>query len=412
MDFFSLLRSVAIVSSVVSGLTLLISFLFSLWMMPADFGEYTYWYSVYLISINLIQFGSVGAASIYRYQVGADQYKAIISCSLFSILPIMLLSVILGMYGINNLFGFFDNQILYFAPLSAFFYIPTLLLLTIYRVEQNISSYFLLYVALSLSLFVTQFVCFFITKDYLLVILSFVMMQFFFSLYALFYLYRVLGIHPGLLISANGGRLLIEQFSYGFPLVLSSVGMSVLSMGDKLYLKDFISAQNYGEYAKAALLGALVLFLVNNFAMAWGGFLTKKICDSSNVEVGDFFMRGQAYVVPIFIVGAVVISLGLLGVHRVFYGRSDGVIKLSIAALVISYLLYGASKFYIGFMLVYKKNVEVLKGTLIGLCIFIFVCISPWTISMLKAPVALMLGFLSQLAYVCVYTNLKLRGEF
>ncbi|MDK2776153.1 MAG: oligosaccharide flippase family protein [Pseudomonadota bacterium] len=414
MNFFQLLRSVAVVSVVTSGLTLATSFIFSLRMNKEGFGEYTYWYSIYLILLNLVQFGAVAAANVYRFQDNYFEYKLLMARTLFIVMPVMLLmvyTVFIVLDNVANVSRF--SGLLYLAPVAAYFYINTLVLLSIYRIEQDVSSYAMMFISLAFVLFGVQVVVFYIYKSHYVVIPGFVFIQFIFYLYSLYVLKRRMGISLGLILNNRFDlSAVLDRLLYGYPLVLSSVSMSLLSMADRVYLKDKISTEDYGIYATITVVTSLMLFAVNNFAMAWGGYLIKRASGLNGGEIVVMFRRGQRFIWPIFFIGILVVVPILLGVHKLLYGDVGADFTIALILVSSGYLVYGLSKYYVGYMMAYKKNKDVLKATILGvsgMLLWFYVGILN---EVVNASMALLLGFLIQFIYVYFFVNLKLSKEF
>ena len=410
MGFFHILKSVALVSIVTSALNLGVSFIFSFIMSKEDYGVYTYWLSLYFIFLNLIPFGVIGALTVNRLKLNEAEYGDLLLISLLVVMPMVLLFTLLFIYIKSTLFEN-DLNIEYFAPISAYFYAICLILLSILRIDQDFKPYsiiFIMVVSFSSLIQVTSYLFF---QNIQYVIYSFSIAMFISAMCCLlilskFFIFNFSSFNFKMLKSILPG-----QFKYGTPLVLGSVGMSFMVVGDKIIVKNLVDEYTVGLYATTALVCSTVLFLVNNFAAAWGGFLIKKLSVENTISSYIFFKKSQ----KILFLSLLPMSFIIIGIQYLFYTTlysvEDLIYVLVLVNLSLGYCIYGASKFFVGYMMFFKYNTDILKGTVIGLVGLIISSYYLQFDAVINISLGVLIGFICQLTYFVYFVNKKIYGE-
>lgn len=355
MNFISILGSTTGLGLIVSLLLLGTNFVFSYLMTSQDYGLYTYFNSLYLILLNIVPFGSAMAVVAYRFKVPHKEYSKVISAALLGLMPVIL--IILSLI----IFFFVDNKYLYLTVLlSAYFYSILIVLTSYYRVGQLFFKLAKLFIV-SVLMFVTVQV---ISYTFVRTVESVFLGGTFILAVVCLYCFRVLFRKKILTLEFLSLSAIYERFVYGIPVVLSSALMSLLVVGDKILLKQFLDPIILGKYAKLSLVASLLLFVVNIFAAAWGGYLAKLVPEIEKSEYESFFRKAEVWVLRILFLFPIVSTIQYF-VYTLLYDESgfDAVIFL----LSFTYYMYGISKFYIGFLNIEHLNKYVASGLVLGI---------------------------------------------
>jgi len=352
MSFISILGSTTGLGLVVSLLLLGTNFVFSYIMPSQDYGLYTYYNSLYLILLNVISFGSAMAVVAYRFKVPSKEYSRIVSAAIIGLMPILL--IILSL----SIFLFAEKKFIYFSILfSAYFYSILIVLTNYYRVGQYFIKLAKLFVFSVFMFVAVQILSYFFLRTVESVFMG---GAFILGLICL-YCFRVLFRKKILSINFLTLPAIYERFIYGIPVVVSSGLMSLLVVGDKILLKQFLDPITLGQYSKLSLIAGLLLFVVNVFAAAWGGYLAKLVPSMKNGEYKSFFVKSEVWVFRICLLFPIV-SITQFFLYKLLYDGSE--FDIVIFLLSFAYYMYGLSKFYVGFLNVEHLNKYVARGFL------------------------------------------------
>lgn len=404
MGFFHILRSVALVSGIVGSINLAVSFSFSFLMEKTDYGIYTYWLSIYLLFVNLIPFGAVAAATLFRFNVSWESYRRTLYSSLIFILPVMLL-ISISLFYIKSQVLRVDIGIEIWAPISACFYGYCLILLAIYRVEQKFTNYAKFFISIVSLISMLQLLAYTIFKDVSFVIYGYVAGAFFAGIVALVTLVRMLEFE--VIDFKKSFKNTYSSILYGLPIVLGSVMMSFMVVGDKIIIKEYITAHQMGMYSSVSIVCSTTLFLVNNLAAAWSGFLSKKLANIDMLNSKLFFHSCQIKILPLSLLISISISLFLSFLCFFLYNISDFTYIYSAFLLSMGYCAYAVSKFYVGFLMFYNFNTYVLKSSFFGVLALFAVSNIKLGDPILRVALAVLLSFIAQLLYLFLITNRK-----
>ncbi len=410
MNFLKILRSVALVSGVTGFLNIGVSIAFSFFMTSEQYGLYTYWLSIYLILLNLIPFGAVAAATVFRFNTNLREYKAMLITSVFLIMPCTVLLVIAFMY-IKCLYFSPFFTVGYLAPISAFFYSIVMILVSILRVEQRFKVYSNLFIGFVVLVSIFQVCAYYAYHTFEAVIYSHTIGTFIVGTSSLIILIRIFKIKLSLKLyikSINNIRGLIR---YGYPVVLGSVLMSFMVVGDKIILKGLVSDKVMGIYSSVVVVCSTTLFLVNNFASAWGGYLVKKLPELKPYDSKAFFLRTQRLVLPLFfIMTSIIITTQSLLYVSVYDFKNDSYLY-TLIKVTLGYCIYGVSKYYVGFMMYYRNNKEVFTATVLGITVMILYSSFGVASPVDNVSLSVLFGFSFQLLYLVLFVNKRMYGE-
>jgi hypothetical protein len=166
-----------------------------------------------------------------------------------------------------------------------------------------------------------------------------------------------------------------------------------------------------GIYSSVAVVCSTALFLVNNFASAWGGYLIKQLSNLEKLESKVIFKRTQVKIIPIFIVLSLLTVNAQVVLYAVLYGFKEDRYLYALVNISLGYCIYGASKYYIGFMMYYRKNFDILKGTMLGICGLLVVSNIGIGDPVIRVSIAVVIAFSLQLLYLALFVNKNIYGE-
>ncbi|ALQ09300.1 hypothetical protein D172_015285 [Pseudoalteromonas sp. Bsw20308] len=410
MNFLKILRSVALVSGVTGLLNLGVSIAFSFFMTSEQYGLYTYWLSIYLILLNLIPFGAVAAATVFRFNTNLREYKAMLTTSVFLIMPCIMMMVLAFMY-IKSLLFTPLFTLGYLAPISAFFYSIVMILVSILRVEQRFKVYSNLFIGFVVLVSILQVCAYYTYNSLEAVIYSHTIGTLIVGTSSLIILIRTFNIKLSLKLYIKSMNNIRELIRYGYPVVFGSVLMSFMVVGDKIILKELVSDKEMGIYSSIVVVCSTTLFLVNNFASAWGGYLVKKLPELKHYDSRAFFLSTQRRVLPVFfILTSIIISTQFLLYLSVYGFMSDSYLY-TLIKVSLGYCIYGVSKYYVGFMMYYRNNKEVFTATALGITVMVL-CSSFGVASPVdNVSLSVLFGFSFQLLYLVLFVNKRMYGE-
>jgi O-antigen/teichoic acid export membrane protein len=379
-------------------------------MSKEEYGLYTYWLSIYLILLNLIPFGTVAASSVFRFNLKPEQYRNILFTSLFIIIPVVFMGV-LSFFYVKSLIYSSSFLIDFTAAIAALFYGVSLILLSIFRVDQKFKVYSILFISYVSLVSLFQVVAYLVFESFESVIYGFTLGMIMSGIISLFMLMRIFKIELSINAMQSSITTLPKLVRYGFPLVLGSVSMSVMVVGDKIIMKNLITDYDMGIYSSVAVVCSTALFLVNNFASAWGGYLIKQLSNLEKLESKVIFKRTQVKIIPIFIVLSLLTVNAQVVLYAVLYGFKEDRYLYALVSISLGYCIYGASKYYIGFMMYYRKNFDILKGTMLGICGLLVVSNIGIGDPVIRVSIAVVIAFSLQLLYLALFVNKNIYGE-
>jgi O-antigen/teichoic acid export membrane protein len=187
--------------------------------------------------------------------------------------------------------------------------------------------------------------------------------------------------------------------------VASTVIMSFLVVGDKLLLGFFVSKTELAKYSIAALVASTTLFLVNNFASAWGSFLFKKLPNLNGVDFKIYYfttMRKLVICIPIMLVAY---SFQYF-LYMFFFEQKYPKLSVEIFILTASYSLLGVSKFFMGFLNYFGRNELILYTALFSTVFMVLFSVFIFELSALSMAVSVFVSmFVLCIVISCLTTR-------
>lgn len=365
MNFKSIFKVIIGVSVITAGANLFAGILLSKLMSPGEYGLYAYWQSVVALLSNIIPYGTVAIVSVFRYSGSFNLFREKLSYGILIIMPFTAALFILGAILTNELGFEISLSIVCISVVLVYFNVHFIIYTSLLRAEHLLNKYAVLMISGSVLLVVSQIVSWIIFKNVKSIFVTLIFVN---GAIAVFSMLKI--IERKMLFDFNFRSICFSKIkwnlSYGFPIVVSSVAMSFLTIGDKILYKNYSSSEDFGEYAKFTLIAGAAMFIVNNFAAAWGTFLSKNLSGMNASEARELFKSGSKHLYlggvmcVIFLTPCIVIFFGII------YGWKPLYYVIPLFYLTTGYVLYGMSKFYIGFLMYYKKNYGILYATLIA----------------------------------------------
>lgn len=404
MGFAELFKKTAFVSIFTSLIILGTNFFLSLIMMKSDYGLYSYYYSIWMILLSVIPYGTTMAVVVFMHKETANDFISIVNNGVYRLIPLVFLFSSLLLFSFHTtLFHHQKNITLFSILILTLGGSLILVTITYYRARQDMLKYAKLFLGYTIFSSICTIVSYIITRsiNQTFFILSITTLILSFS-----YIYQLKKDMKVSLFHSNSRFNLSWSLKYGSPVVLSSATMSFALLGDKIILGSFVDGASLAAYSVAALLSSTILFIVNNFASAWGGFLAKNIPSISNESAySDYSKQIKKRLILIFFSIVGIISFQLI-VYYLIYIRSYPDMQYVIINLTFAYAVLGLSKYYIGYMNYFQKNQAVFFSSLFGVCVaflsfyFLFEEYGYKIMSL-----SILLGMISQLFFCLKFTN-------
>ncbi|WP_348709018.1 hypothetical protein [uncultured Pseudoalteromonas sp.] len=403
MNFITILGKTSIISIFSSCITYFSYFYLAANAFNDDFGSFTYLQSLMLLLINIMPFGSTMAVVVFRFNIEEYSYFQLINERIIILMPVVFIFVsfvaaLLSNYKIINV----EFKLFLCVVFICFSNSVSLVVMGYYRVSQKFMKYgvlFLVYTIVNSLFFVFNYFNFESLNEafYCNALLSFS--------FSLFCYYSMTRETCKVAVSNGVFNRFVVSAKYGLPIVLSSLTMSFLVVGDKIILGG-IAPEMLKSYGVAALISSTTLFLVNNFASSWGAFLVKK-CSTENNKV-LFYYKSNIPKLFLIIPIALIAFLAQYFIYIFFYADENPNIFPIVIILTSAYLVFGLSKFFMGYMNFFKKNVAVFLSSIIGVFGVFFVAFQ--MDGMQGMALSILLGMILQLLFCIFYTNKLLKG--
>lgn len=410
MGFASIFKSVALVSGVTGLLNLAVSFIFSFLMTKGEYGNYTYWLSIYLLFLNFLPFGGVAAVTVFRFSISSKRYNRILYSLLFFILPLSLIIAMSGLY-IKSLVYSSNSQMELLAVVSAFFYSYCLILLAILRVEQEFKGYSVFFICCVGLLSFSQLGFYLFFRSFESAIYGHTLAMAIFGCSAKAILSKKFNFKLEIRHYVSAFRKIAYLAKYGMPIVLGSVLMSFMVVGDKIMIKTAISEHEMGVYSSIAVVCSTTLFLVNNFAAAWSGYLSKNLVNMNHIDSQIFFLKYQKKIFPISVVLSVLTIAGQTALYSLLYGFENIKYLFVVIFLSLGYCVYGISKFYVGFLMFYRFNDRILKATSASVLFLMMIFSLEFGEPVIRYAIGVFMAFLLQLLFLVYFVNNLMRSK-
>ena len=385
-------------------LNLSVSFIFSFLMTKEEYGNYTYWLSIYLLFLNFLPFGGVAAVTVFRFSISSKRYNRVLYSLLFFILPLSLVIAILALY-VKSLIYSPNSQMELLAVISAFFYSYCLILLAILRVEQEFKGYSMFFICCIGFLSFSQLGFYLFFESFKSAIYGHTLAMAIFGCFAKVILSKKFNFKLEIHHYVLAFRKITYLVKYGMPIVLGSVMMSFMVVGDKIMIKAAISEHEMGVYSSIAVVCSTTLFLVNNFAAAWSGYLSKNLANKSSIDSKIFFLKYQKKIFPVSVVLSILTICVQTALYSLLYGFGSIKYLYVVIFLSLGYCVYGVSKFYVGFLMFYRFNDRILKATAASVLFLIMIFSLEFGEPVIRYAVGVFMAFFLQLLFLIYFVN-------
>lgn len=359
MNFFQLLLKLSSVSVLTSVIFLVTSMILGRIMEPQHFGEYSFLQSILMILVNVSSLSASLAISVFMYRSPINKLNRILNNTFFTVLPIFFFSCLIVILIISfNQGGL--NFTYFWVLINVVMMSLCLIGIDYLRMKQDIRTYSFLFLVYSIS------IAFFSLLGYLLGhnVVYIYMASAFALIFPLFYTFKIISYTFTLDFNFQKKiKTYLWSLKYGIPVVSSTVVMSFLVVGDKIILGNFLSKTDLAEYSIAALIASTSLFIVNNFASAWGAFLFKKIPNLERLELREYYFKTMKWLV-LGIPSMLILCLAQQLLYFLFFFDKYPGLNSTIFALTASYCLLGISKYFMGYLNYFNRNVLIFYSAL------------------------------------------------
>jgi O-antigen/teichoic acid export membrane protein len=405
MSFFQILIRLSSVSVVTSALTLLSLLALAKIMEPADFGKYSYFQSASMILLNVAAFGSSLALAVFLYKGQRSKLDRIVSNVLFMLLPMF---VLISLFLLCLYFVFFANDFDLISVLVVFnVLLMAICLLGIdyLRACQRIKLYslfFLGYTSCTTLIAILGYVIgnsvlsIYCTVFFALLIPSFFTVKMFLSEFNVNFSYK------------RKFKVFSWSIKYGFPVITSTAVMSFLVIGDKIILGMGVSSEELAYYSVATLLSSTTLFLVNNFAGAWCSYLFKFIpskVESHGKEGVELHYNSLKKNLLLVIPASFFIYIFQYIIYMLMFKDKYPDLEISIYILTLGYCIFGASKYFMGYLNYFGRNIIILYTALAGCLLMFFLVVFAFNYSIVGTAISVALSLVVQLAMIWWLTD-------
>ena len=400
MKFSNLLMKLSSVSILTSILTLLTSFILAKVMQVEDFGEYSFYQSILMLLINIVPFGTPLAIAVFVNTGTNKKVSKILDNTLFILIP----SAFGTMVAMLVLYSAFTERlelVYLIIIINSVFMSINILFISYLRTTQQVKRYaihFFIYTCCITIAGLVGYVFYSQVITFYLAILLFLLIPTFISIKHLHTDFKI-----GSYIR-NKKVFFTWSIKYVTPIVASTSVMSFLVVGDKIILGFLASNSVVASYAIAALLASTSLFVVNNFAAAWSSYLFKKLSKLSSKEIYSYY--GKQKYKPLFALPLLFISyLPQLFAYKIFFASRYPKLELTILLLNTAYTLLGISKYFMGYLNYFGKNVFIFYSAIVACFTLIITSKYTYSIELYGLSISVLLAFATLLLLIVYFTN-------
>lgn len=405
MSFLQLLIKLSSVSVFTSAIVLVTSMILGKIMEPQHFGEYSFLQSILMILVNVSSMAASLAISVFMYRSPQNKLNRILNNTLFTVLPIFLLVgflviVLIGVYTSNF------NGTLFLLLINVVMMSVCLLGIDYLRMKQNIRLYSILFLGYTSSIALFSVMGYLIGKSVFYIYLASALAL---TLPLCYTLHIFLGSFSIQFNFKKKLKTYIWSLKYGTPVVCSTVAMSFLVIGDKIILGSFVSKAELAQYSIAALLSSTTLFLVNNFASAWSSYLFKnipKLTEHGRRDIKPYYNNLKFRLFAVIPVSFIIYPFQYL-IYFLFFSKSYPDLGLAMYALTLGYCIFGASKYFMGFLNYFSRNIIILYTALGGSLLMALLTVFVFDFSILGTAFAVLLAFLFQFLVIWQLTDIE-----
>lgn len=331
---------------------------------PEDFGLADLFRTISMILTPILGFSAVQSIGRLYFELDEGKFKVLVSSiQIFQLLmAVIALIVVVAMKSMfeNTTFTLLVSSILYFF-LNQF----TESLLTIFRVKQK-------------------------AKKYMVIRVTNIVLELGF----LFMLYRFLGeldwtsrVYPSVIATAimaivsavvfwrDGYRvcfsrkMLVTSLTYSAPLVIHMLSGYMLNVGDRFFIKYYLTVEDLGNYAAAYQVGMAVNFFFTSFNLAWTPAYFKWMKEKKYGEIKR--IKKVVYGSLLFI--GIVISLLWTFTEKYFLHHINYEISTEVVVVILlANILLSLYKFEANSLLYNKKTKKLSSITFISALVSVF----------------------------------------
>jgi O-antigen/teichoic acid export membrane protein len=402
MNFLQLLKRLTGVSVVTSVITLAASLWLAKIMIAEDFGMFSYYQSLLMIFVNIIPFGSGLAVVIYLFSASGKKYSKIISNSLFFLMP---LSTVCSFLGLTLFSCTMDNpldwQIISLLILNALFMSICLTGIHFIRTKQAMKRYSIYFGLYTLAVSLGGIIGYSLFESIKLLYLTTLSALVILSIFTLYFLHKECHLS---LSYPNKSKTFFRSVKYGLPVVLNSTVMSFMVIGDKIILGGMVELNVLARYSIAALIASTTLFLVNNFATAWGGYLSKEITLLDKCEIIEIYYKHKYKLLLVLPIGFSIYLIQIF-IYKLFYEQNYPGLEEVIFVLTFGYCCLGVSKYFVGYLSCLGENYLVFYISIVSCLAMIITSTLIFKGTLLDMGIAVSFSFFIQIILFNSITN-------
>ncbi|WGK64718.1 lipopolysaccharide biosynthesis protein [Croceiramulus getboli] len=156
-------------------------------------------------------------------------------------------------------------------------------------------------------------------------------------------------------------RLLQKALIYSSPLIVHMVAGYALNIGDRFFIKYYLSDEDLGNYAVAYQIGMSINFFYTSFNLAWTPTYFKWMKEK---KVAAIMKVKRVIFISLPLLGVVVLVSWLVISELFINDTSYSVSNELVAIIILSYVLYSLYKFNANFFLFKKLTDKLSKYSL------------------------------------------------
>ena len=353
-----------------TGLPLLLLPFLVVTLSPEDYGNVDLFRSISMVLVPVLGLSTLQSIGRFYYDLDEDTFKKFVSTiQLFQFISSFLALILLFLFSqwIDPLLF----KIIYLCILYFLFNQITESLLVIYRVKDKAIKYFVfrvLNIVLELSFIYVLFISYekldWTFRVYPTVIASFII--------ALLAVYQFIKLGYRFYFSK---QLLYSSIAFSAPLILHMLSGYMLNIGDRFFIKYFLTPQDLGNYAVAYQIGMAINFFYTSFNLAWTPTYFKWMKEGKLSQI----LKVRKFVYLVIPLLGFIIMLIWLFFNKIFLGKLNYNISTEIIVIVlISNVIFSLYKFDANYYLYRKKTkklslLSLLSAIISIICNFILI---------------------------------------
>ena len=315
-----------ITNALYSGIPLLILPFIITILEPAEYGKTDLFRTISMVLTPILGFSTVQSISYYYLELTKERFKTFVS----SIQLFQLFTTIIAFTLLTISSYWISKEYYILLSLCVLFYLFNQFtegILTIFRIENKPIKYMTIRISsilIELLLMVVLYK-YFQAKDWTVRVYPIVLTSLMIAIYS-FYLFRKMGYNLNF-----SKALLSKALIYSTPLILHMLSGYVLNIGDRFFIKFYLSDKELGEYAVAYQIGMSINFFFTSFNLAWTPTYFKWMKDSQFERINK--VKKMVYFT---IIG---IAIGIIFIWKIFESYIQNNTKYNISFLLILIIL-------------------------------------------------------------------------